>query len=189
MAEEHMRDPWQHVLTYHDLPADEVISALQKEVRRSNVDNAVLLAYEMYLTSAELEEMLWSRLQVISVEDVGWGDLNAPVLINALNQMRQTRPRDGDRLLFAIHATRYLAEATKDRSTDELINWMKRAVDEEGLRPTIPDYALDMHTARGQHMQRDFRHFIEEGAQVKPELSGRNTDYRERLLQLLDAEK
>ena len=33
------RDPWVKTKTYHDLPAAEVISALQKEIRRGNTEN------------------------------------------------------------------------------------------------------------------------------------------------------
>ncbi len=44
-------DPWQKVKTYHDLPADEVISALQKEIRRGHTENAARLAYELIQTS------------------------------------------------------------------------------------------------------------------------------------------
>ena len=53
------RDPWVDVKTYHGLPADQVISALQKEIRRGNTENAVLLAYEMITTSAAMEDYLW----------------------------------------------------------------------------------------------------------------------------------
>ncbi|MEP6987179.1 MAG: MgsA/globin-like domain-containing protein, partial [Chloroflexota bacterium] len=77
-------DPWTRVHTVHDLPADEIISATQKEIRRGNTENAALLAYEMLTTSVEMEEYLWGRLQVISVEDVGYGNLNAPILIETL---------------------------------------------------------------------------------------------------------
>ena len=37
------RDPWVSVRTRHDFAADEVISALQKEIRRSNTENAALI--------------------------------------------------------------------------------------------------------------------------------------------------
>ena len=47
-------DPWVKVRTRHDFAADEVISALQKEIRRGNTENAALLAYEMATTSPEL---------------------------------------------------------------------------------------------------------------------------------------
>ena len=62
------RDPWVDVKTYHGLAADHVISALQKEIRRGNSENAALLAYEMILTSSAMEDYLWYRLKVISVE-------------------------------------------------------------------------------------------------------------------------
>ena len=74
-------DPWTLARTRHDFPADEVISALQKEIRRGHTENAALLAYEMLSTSQELEEYLWGRLQVISVEDIGFGEVSAPMLI------------------------------------------------------------------------------------------------------------
>jgi hypothetical protein len=47
-------DPWQEVSTRHGLPADQVISALQKEIRRGNTENAALIAYEMATTSERL---------------------------------------------------------------------------------------------------------------------------------------
>ena len=50
------RDPWQQVTTYNGLKADHVISALQKEIRRGNTENATLLAYEMVITSPALED-------------------------------------------------------------------------------------------------------------------------------------
>ncbi len=179
-------DPWTRVRTIHDLAADEVISALQKEIRRGNVENAALVALEMIDTSPELERKLWDRLYVISVEDIGFGEVQAPILIQALEQMAQRFPRgEGDRHLFALHAVRYLCTRQKDRSTDEMYNWLHHAVEHEGLRPTIPDYAIDMHTARGIERGRDLRHFLEEGARVKPELPERDTSYREKLLRVL----
>ena len=187
MTSRHKQDPWVNVRTRHDFPADEVISALQKEIRRGNTENAALLAYEMVTTSPELEAYLWHRLQVISVEDVGWGDLQAPVLIHALHQINQSFDRQkGERLLFAIHAVRYLCACHKDRSSDEMTMWIKRQVESGRLLPTIPDYALDMHTARGGKMGRDLRHFLEEGAKLTPELTDRDTTYRQRMLKLLD---
>lgn len=181
-------DPWVKVRTRHDFPADEVISALQKEIRRGHGENAALLAYELFTTSAELEAKLWTRLLVISVEDVGLGDRNLPILINTLYEMAQRFDRAAfppDRGLFAIHAVRLLASSPKDRSSDEMYNWLRLSVEEGGLRPAIPDYAIDMHTARGQAMGRDVQHFLAEGAQVKPELEGRDRTYRERVLNLL----
>jgi replication-associated recombination protein RarA len=187
VTSEQNRDPWVNVRTRHDFPADQVISALQKEIRRGQTENAALLAYEMATTSPELEAYLWHRLLVISVEDVGWGDLQAPILIHTLDQINQSFDRhEGERLLFAIHAVRYLCACQKDRSSDEMINWLKHEVEGGRLLPTIPDYALDMHTARGTEMGRGRRHFWEEGAKIAPELPDRDTTYRQRVLELLD---
>lgn len=182
------QDPWTRVRTCHDFAADEVISALQKEIRRGNTENAALLAWEMLNTSAEMEELLWSRLQVISVEDIGFGAVQAPLLIETLYQMhlRLPRPR-GDRYLFAIHAVRFLCGCQKDRSSDELLNWISRAV-AGGLRPQIPDHALDIHTRRGQQLGRGMQHFLQEGAQVAPRLPDSDGRWRERLLALIAEE-
>jgi replication-associated recombination protein RarA len=175
-------DPWTLVRTLHDFPADEVISALQKEVRRGNTENAALLAYEMLITSPEMEEYLWGRLQVISVEDIGLGEANAPVLIETLYQMhlRLPRPR-GDRYLYAIHAVRFLCQCQKERGSDDLLGWMRNAVERGEARPTIPDYAIDMHTKRGQEMGRDYAHFLNEASKVQPELPDRDTTNHDRL--------
>lgn len=180
-------DPWVKVRTRHDFAADEVISALQKEIRRGHTENAALLAYEMATTSPELEDYLWYRLLVISVEDVGMGDPQAPVLVKTLYEIgQQFGARGGEGLLMVVHAVRYLCACQKDRVSDEMVNWIKHVVEEEGVRPTIPDYALDMHTARGPQMGRGKRHFWEEGAKIAPELADRDRTYRERMLAILD---
>ena len=79
-----------------------------------------MLAYEMVATSPEMERKLWDRLAVISVEDVGFGEVNAPVFIHALEELsRHFDYGAGDRQLFAIHAVRYLA--TNDYVTGTLL--------------------------------------------------------------------
>lgn len=77
---------------YHDIvtpsghPGDEVISALQKFIRRGETELAVRAAYELYLTGEELTAYLWRRLLVISAEDVGLGEPMAPVVVDALHR-------------------------------------------------------------------------------------------------------
>lgn len=179
-------DPWQDVKTINNFPADEVISALQKEIRRGNVENACRLAYEMMMTNPDLEAKLWQRLFVISVEDIGMGCVEAPVLIRSLGEMcNKFETGEHDRCLFAIHAVRFLCECDKDRSSDELLNWIKH----QRLLPVIPDYAIDMHTRRGKELGRDVEHFYREGAKVNPELRNRNRHYREVLLSVLGLEE
>lgn len=180
------RDPWVDVKTFHGFPADQIISALQKEIRRGHEENAVFLAYEMILTSPALEDKLWQRLLVISVEDVGFGAPHAPVLLNALYQMTQAFDQSvGERKLFAVHAVRYLCQCPKDRSSDEMIVWTKLAFEHQNALPTIPDYALDMHTAEGQKMGHGMQHFFEIGTQLSPELPNRDLTYRQRVIEIL----
>ena len=181
-------DPWVDVKTRHGFPADEVISALQKEIRRGKEENAALLAYEMVTTSPEMEAYLWRRLLVIAIEDIGFGEVLVPIVMYNLLGICEVLGRGaGERLLVAIHAVRYLCTRPKDRSSDEMVMWIKREVEAGTLRPTIPDYAIDMHTRRGKELGRDLRHFLEEAAQLHPELPGRDTRYRQRILGLLDA--
>jgi replication-associated recombination protein RarA len=184
----HARDPWVDVQTFHGFQADHVISALQKEIRRGNTENAALLAYEMILTSPALEDYLWHRLQVISVEDIGFGEPLAPLLIQSLFEMNSSCDRAvGERKLYAIHAVRYLCVCKKDRSSDEMINWISHASELGKILPIIPEYALDMHTAEGQKKGRGRRHFFEEASRIDPELPDRDRTYLDRIMKMLDS--
>ena len=141
----------------------------------------------MAITSPALEDYLWQRMLIISVEDMGFGEPRAPVLVNTLRQMAETLDHTVDeRKLFAIHAVRYLCGCQKDHSSDEMFNWAKHAVERGDARPEIPDYALDMHTAEGRAMGRGRLHFYEEGAKLLPELPDRELTYRRRLMEMLD---
>jgi replication-associated recombination protein RarA len=182
------RDPWVDVKTLNGFQADHVISALQKEIRRGNTENAALLAYEMILTSPALEDYLWQRLKVISVEDIGFGEPLAPILIQSLFEMTNACDRAvGERKLYAIHAVRYLCMCKKDRSSDEMINWINHSSGMGKVLPVIPEYALDMHTAEGQKKGRGRRHFFEEASRVIPEASDRDRNYLERIMKMLDS--
>ena len=185
MSEFMSYDPWRGVISKNGIQGDLLISALQKSIRRGLAEEAIVFAYEMYITSPQFEDKLWRRLQAISVEDIGFGDLNAPVLIHTLNQMRQNFPyTDGDRPIFFVHAIRYLAAAKKDRTSDNLKNIVITEF-EYGRQPIIPDFALDMHTEKGRAMGRDFKHFLEEGSRVENELPVEE-NHKTRLLELLD---
>lgn len=182
------RDPWVDVKTIHGFKADHVISALQKEVRRGHTENAALLAFEMILTSPAMEDYMWHRLKVMSVEDIGFGDVLAPVIVNAIHQFVKESDRSiGERKLYAVHVIRYLCACKKDRSSDEMVNWIIAAVGDGNTLPTIPEYALDMHTAEGQKKSRGRRHFFEEASRTEPELEGRDKTYLERIMNMLDS--
>lgn len=177
----HSEDQWTRVVTLNGLRADEVRSMLQKAIRRGWLEQAVLAAYELYATGPEAEELLWARLDIIAAEDVGFGLITAPAIIEALGAQRRRYPRSGDRWLFAAHAVRVLATATKDRTSAELGSWAMEVVDGGERRVEIDDLAIDMHTLRGVAKGRDLAHFLLEGAVVFPELEGRDTTWGDEL--------
>ncbi|KKB13302.1 ATPase AAA [Devosia geojensis] len=180
-------DPWQNVTTKGGLPADEVISGLQKCLRRGLTEEALLIAYEMYVTSAELEEKLWSRLCVIAVEDVGMGTPDLPVLVETLYRQHERYPRPvGDRFLFAAHAVRLIAQSPKDRTSDDMVNFARLENAVRGKAPEIPDFAIDMHTRRGWQMGRGYEHFMTEASRVENAIAG-DPSYRERILAAIAA--
>ena len=179
-------DPWQRTVTENGFAADEVISALQKSLRRGLLDNALLLAFEMFITSPELEEKLWARLCVICVEDIGFGNPQAPILVDTLYRMHERYPRPtGDRFLFAAHAVRLIATSPKERTSDDMVNWAMRGTALGELKPEILDVALDMHTRRGQEMGRDYAYFMNEASKVEPASNTGDPKYRDWILAAL----
>ncbi len=176
---------WAASVTKNGFAADEIISSLQKSIRRAMVEEACQHAYELYVSGPVFLEKMWRRLLTISVEDIGFGNLNAAVYVNTMNEMRKNFPYDdGDQPMYFIHAIRILCESEKDRSSDYLKNIIiKEAA--MGKKPEILDVALDKHTKRGQEMGRGSKHFFEEGTKVIPQLAITN-DYRERYGKILE---
>ena len=176
---------WADAKTSNGYEADAVISMLQKCIRLNRVEEACQAAYELYVSGPIFLDKLWRRLMTISVEDIGFGNLEAAVLINTLNKMRKNYPYDdGDQPMYFIHAIRVLCSSTKDRSSDYLKNIIiKEAA--MGKVIEIPEIAYDKHTKRGQEMGRGSKHFFEEATKVIPQLEVDN-DYRERYGKILE---
>ena len=181
-------DPWSNTVTKSGLPADLVISAMQKCIRRGEEDLAMRMAYELYITSNFHEEKMWNRLLVISVEDIGFGEVQAPNLVNTLNQLRKEFPYgDGDRPIFFMQAIRYMCKCKKERSTDQIKNIIMKEF-ERGYKPEIPDYAIDMHTIKGREMGRDVFYFLNEASKVEPLWEGYDDCYRQKLIKMCEEE-
>src|SRR5690348_6118924 len=124
---------------------------------------------------------------MISVEDVSFGNPNAPTLIHALDSIRLSSSRQTpDRLIYLIHAIRALALSSKDRTSDEMATWVRYAVEHGGARPEVLDVALDMHTRRGREQGRGCQHRFSEGAAVVNELPDRDLTHRLRVQAILD---
>lgn len=176
---------WSEMKTRNGLQTDEVLSALQKSIRRAKVEDACAFAYELYITSPILLDKMWRRLLTISVEDIGFGNLAAAGIVKDLNDMRKNFPYDdGDQPIFFIHAIRVLCSSEKDRSSDLLKNIIIKGF-AMGKVPEIPDIALDKHTKRGAAMGRGSMHFLNEASVVVPQKEVDN-DYKERYRKILE---
>ncbi|MBQ1900288.1 MAG: hypothetical protein II153_05220, partial [Erysipelotrichaceae bacterium] len=162
-------DPWASTVSKHGISADLLISAMQKCIRRGQEDLAMRFAYELYVTSSFHEEKMWNRLLVIGVEDIGFADPNAMVIVNTLNTLRKEFPYgDGDRPIFFLYAIRYLCKCKKERSTDHIKNIIMKE-NEKGEIPEIPDWTIDMHTNKGRfELGRDVFYFMNEASKVEP---------------------
>jgi replication-associated recombination protein RarA len=146
----------------------ELLSALQKEIRRGKEYNAVFWAVELESFNAKA---LWNRLRVIASEDVGLANPVAPLIIDVLEkQYKDAKGRKNDSWrLFLVHAVLFLARSPKSRMVDDLLIAVYSNTKYRNERLEIPDYALDMHALRGRKMGRGFKHFIEEGSKIANE--------------------
>jgi replication-associated recombination protein RarA len=182
----HVEDPYTRLTSPHGIPVDQLVSVLQKDIRRGNVDNAVLAAYEMLATSPEVAEHMWHRLKVIAVEDIGMGEPLAPVLLNSLHENYRTAT-GGEQTMMAVHAVRFLATAKKDRTSSEHTDLVIHEVESGDAVVSIPDYALCVHTKAGQEMGRGLLQWWGNGAKVNNELDTADHSYRDQLLDICRA--
>jgi replication-associated recombination protein RarA len=163
--------------TTHGYELDEVVSALQKTIRRGKTEEAMWWAVEM--NRSGYGGYCWRRLMVICTEDIGIGDPMAAVQVAALYTMgkelqahagpgtqaeKTSREWDGETLLQAVWV---LAKAEKSREVADFDSLIYIRQD-RGERLEIPDYALDGHTDRGRAMRRGEGFFQREGRKVHP---------------------
>ena len=181
-------DVWSRATTVHGFAVDELRSVLQKSIRRGLVEESALAAYELFANGPETEELLWRRLEMIATEDVGFGLLNAPALIEAL-YAQATRMLDrGDRWIYCAHAVRLLADAPKDSMSMELAGWTRAVVERGERAPVVEDDMLDLHTRRGVAMGRDAAQWWNEGARLRKRIPGYDPKWGDYLRRLAGAE-
>ena len=182
-------DPWRNLRSRNGIPGDELVSALQKSIRRADEGTACRVAYEMYITSEQFEDKMWRRLNAISVEDIGFGNPYAPILINTLDEMRKKFPYDdGDRPLFFIHAIRFLVRQEKERSSDCLKNIIQMEA-KYGKVVELPDYIYDMHTGKGREMGRGILDFLDVRSKVTPMPEDYDPTYENQMREMILAEE
>jgi MgsA AAA+ ATPase C terminal len=170
----------------------EVVSALQKAIRRSQEEDAIYWALE--LDNSNFTGWAWARLKVIASEDIGIADTQAVLLVHILYAAwADARKKDKEAKggLFLVHATLALARAQKSRIADSALI----ALGEEAEWRPIPDVALDIHTRQGKQMGRGWSFFFEaSGLLADPETGELSEDgsttpdpYREAARQVLES--
>ena len=172
-----MSDETDNKTTANGYAMDEVVSALQKEIRRGNEENAAFWACE--LLDSGVEWRLWRRLKVIAAEDVGCGDPCAVANVSAMEEsFYKLGPKGDDARLFPVLATIYLARCRKDRTADDILCYLEEKR-KEGMKLEIPGYAVDCHTERGRAAGQGEREFWLEGSRLENESPGYAKKYRD----------
>lgn len=128
----------------------DVVSALQKSIRRSELDDALYFAVDMDLTG--YGEYCWNRLLVMASEDIGVASPDTCVRVKTLyDTYKLLKAKKNDHCperLMLVHAVLELVTAAKSRLTDTSL--ITHYGLHEQLYRDIPDYALDAHTRRGR---------------------------------------
>lgn len=160
----------------------EVASALQKAIRRGDAKLAGYWAIELF--ESGYQQYLWRRLLTISAEDC-WGCITHEIdaLFQAWKLIHKQKPGGGR--IFAAKAAILLCHARKCRDADHLTNLVYDPQSVDGARleaelnearahpEPIPDYAFDVHTAKGRKRgktKKDF--FSDEFRALKPREPG-----------------
>jgi len=171
MAGNPMKEP-----TKHGYNAYELMSAMQKFIRRSKEKEALFCFYE--LESSGMFPHASNRLLVIIYEDVG---IQNEPLLHSINshiiRMNEWYKKDnGAWRLILGNIILSACRGYKTRMADqfvcavaaEIINGYRVNFDEH-------DYIYDMHTFKGKKMGRGADHFYHEASKI--ELSNETTNY------------
>jgi replication-associated recombination protein RarA len=170
--------------TKHGYDHYELLSAMQKSIRRG-------MEYEAVHFAVELEEfnatMLWNRLRLIANEDIGPANPAMPVLIDVLQKnylAEKSKLAGSSYKLFLVNAVVCLCFSQKSRIANDLLNVVYTERDLENKYLPIPEFALDKHTARGKAMGKGIEDFFNEGNKLENEaFINRYTERSKELLQ------
>ena len=153
---------------------DDVVSALQKCIRRGMEEDALFWAQSMELgdrSGSSYWAYCFKRLSIIACEDVGVNNPQAlKVVLDCWSLYERIKKSggkdafvDGDVMAMAVL---YLCRSPKNREVDHLKNHLEGRV-KRGWIPEIPDFAFDQHTARGRALRRGNAHWWQEGAHIE----------------------
>jgi replication-associated recombination protein RarA len=158
--------------TLHGLAAMEVLSAMQKCIRRSMEVEAMTFACELLHTSRAFHTMTCNRLEVIAHEDLD--TLAAPWIIplvaTACEQARRMydAQKIGRSRLFVGSAILAMCRSPKSRINDHFGIAIGLANELGVTVPVVPDWTKDGHTAEGRRKGRGVAYFREHSAKLIP---------------------
>jgi len=132
---------------------DEVTSALQKEVRRGNEENAV---YWSLILHDAAPQYVWKRVLIIACEDIG---LAAPEVVSQVYNLALgwKMAREGTWFLSPhalTMAVTLLCRAQKSTEIEDLQTYTMELIKRQEKRE-MPSYAIDYHTKAGKELKRD----------------------------------
>jgi hypothetical protein len=172
--------------TEHCYDAYEVVSALQKCIRRGMEEDALYWAYELAKSPNKNHySWLWQRLKIIASEDIGPANFAMPILIDVLFRNWQKKKNID---LWYVNAVIALVRSPKSRIVDNAINMMlskdalgkwedkpipeecvveanlERAKEPSNFDRDIPGF--DMHVSAGKKYGLGKRDFYKTGAKL-----------------------
>ncbi len=129
--------------TVNGYETSEVVSALQKMIRRGQEAEALYWASELMASGEDYR--MWRRLMVIAAEDIGLADPMAMQLVTACN----SAARLSKEWNIPFLAIMYMCRAAKNREADDAA-YLYEQKRKEGWKLPIPSIAVDQHTRRGK---------------------------------------
>lgn len=150
-------------------PVYETMSALQKAIRRNQMEEAYFHALKLESFNPK---MLWNRLQVIVSEDIGRAK---PYLAATFEAVRNWYFRDREAgkngAIYLSHIISEMASGPKCRDADNLCSAVMFKQYYEDYDIPIPDEAFDLHTLRGKQMGRGIEFWWDEACKLDQEIA------------------
>lgn len=166
--------------TISGYPADEVISALQKDIRRCHFEPASFWALELMESGDRFVKKFWERIVVISVEDVADHGVVSIIATLRDNFFALDDAKLCDRHIQGLKAVKVLCDAKKDRIVNEMYDYL-RFKRKDGLQLEIPEYAIDKHTKKGKAQGKDYLHFLEVAGKIRSIVKNKDETYLKEL--------
>ncbi len=162
---------------HHHYNDDELISGLQKSIRRGLEEDALYFSLELGYESKSGMGTLLSRLKVIAYEDIGPADPQVVTSVScALSDMEEMyKKQTGEWKMVLSYIILLLCRAKKSRISCNFLSTISQEWNDETKKRDIPDYAIDMHTTKGRKSGRKKTsiqgktHFINQGSTLQNE--------------------